>query len=133
MILRDILIYYFGIVFIFASIHRMYLKSQREEEAYKFLKLPPFFDIFIIIFELAIGILLLTNFKYKLQALLLLLIFLIIGSILIIVNNTDELLKTYNEIWTFQPTSMSFSLHLTYIVVIIAILYDSNIFKKKYK
>jgi uncharacterized membrane protein YphA (DoxX/SURF4 family) len=88
------------------------LKSQRIEEAYKVLKLPSFSDIFIIIFELTVGILLLTNFKYKLYALLLLLIFLIVGFILIIVNNMDELLKTYHEIWIYQPTSMSFVLHL---------------------
>ena len=131
MSLKDILIYYLGIVFILVSIHRMYLKSQREEEIYKVLKLPPFSDIFIIIFEFTVGVLLLTNFKYKLHALLFLLIFLIVGSILIIINNMDELLKTYHEIWTYQPTSMSFVLHLAYIVMIIAILYESKIFQKK--
>jgi uncharacterized membrane protein YphA (DoxX/SURF4 family) len=126
--MKELLTYYLGLVFILASIHRIYLKSQREEEAYEILKLPPFSDIAIIIFEFTVGVLLLTNFKYKLYALLMLLIFLIIGSILIMINNMDILLDTYKEIWTYQPTSMSFVLHLAYIVMIIAILYESNLF-----
>jgi uncharacterized membrane protein YphA (DoxX/SURF4 family) len=131
--LKDILIYYLGLVFIFASIHRIYLKSQREEEAYEVLKLPKYSDIFIIIFEFTVGVLLLTNFKYKLHALFLLMVFLIIGSILIIIHNMDKLLETYHEIWTYQPTSMSFVLHLAYIVIIAAILWESKIFSRHYK
>lgn len=129
--LKDILIYYLGLVFILASIHRIYLKSQREEEANQVLKLPKYFDILIIIFEFTVGVLLLTNFKYKLYALFLLMIFLIVGSILIIVYNMDKLLETYHEIWTYQPTSMSFVLHLAYIVMIGAILWEAKIFSNK--
>ena len=125
--LKDILIYYLGLVFILASLHRIYLKSQREEEAYKVLKLPNHFDILIIIFEFTVGVLLLTNFKYKLHALFLLFIFLIVFSILIIIYNMDKLLETYHEIWTYQPTSMSFVLHLAYIVIIGAILWESKL------
>jgi len=129
--LKDILIYYLGLVFILASIHRIYLKSQRKEEATQVLKLPKYFDILIIIFEFTVGVLLLTNFKYKLHALFLLMIFLIVGSILIIVHNMDKLLETYHEIWTYQPTSMSFVLHLAYIVIISAILWEAKIFSNK--
>jgi uncharacterized membrane protein YphA (DoxX/SURF4 family) len=131
--LKDILIYYLGLVFILASLHRIYLKTQREEEAYEILKLPKYFDILIIIFEFTVGILLLTNFKYKLHALFLLMIFLIIGSILIIIHNLDKLLMTYHEIWTYQPTSMSFVLHLAYIVIIGAILWEARLFSIKKK
>ena len=129
--LKDILIYYLGLVFILVSIHRIYLKSQREKEVSQVLKLPKYFDILIIIFEFTVGVLLLTNFKYKLHALFLLMIFLIVGSILIIVHNMDKLLETYHEIWTYQPTSISFVLHLAYIVIIGAILWESKIFSNK--
>jgi len=129
--LKDILIYYLGLVFIFASIHRIYLKSQREEEAYEVLKLPKYFDILIIIFEFTVGVLLLTNFKYKIYVLFILIIFLIIWTIILIFHNIDKILYTYNEVFTYQPTSVSFILHLTYIIIISAILWDAKIFSNK--
>ena len=123
MYIKDILTYYLGLVFIFASIHRMIYKKQRLEESNVVLKLPKYFDILIIIFEFTIGVLLLINFKYKIETLKLLLLFLIIGSILIAVYNKDKLLDTYHEVWTYQPTFMSFVLHLAYIVIIFAIIF----------
>ena len=123
MYIKDILTYYLGLVFIFASIHRMVYKKQRLEESNVVLKLPKYFDILIIIFEFTIGVLLIINFKYKIEALKLLLLFLIIGSILIAVYNKDKLLDTYHEVWTYQPTFMSFVLHLAYIVIIFAIIF----------
>jgi uncharacterized membrane protein YphA (DoxX/SURF4 family) len=123
MYIKDILSYYLGLVFILASIHRMFYKEQRLEESNKVLKLQKYFDILIIIFEFTIGVLLLINFKYKIEALKLLLLFLIIGSILIAIHNKDKLLKTYNEVWTYQPTFMSFVLHLAYIIIIFAIIF----------
>jgi hypothetical protein len=122
--IKDILIFYIGIVFILASFHRIYLISQREKEAYEVFKLPKYFDIIIIIFEFLIGFLLLINFKYKLFLLYILIIFLIIWTIILICLNIDKLLYTYNDLFTFQPTSMSLVLHITYIVIIFAILFD---------
>lgn len=101
----------------------MIYKKQRLEESNVVLKLPKYFDILIIIFEFTIGVLLLINFKYKIETLKLLLLFLIIGSILIAVYNKDKLLDTYHEVWTYQPTFMSFVLHLAYIVIIFAIIF----------
>jgi uncharacterized membrane protein YphA (DoxX/SURF4 family) len=123
MYIKDILTYYLGLVFIFASIHRMIYKKQRLEESNIVLKLPIYSDILIIIFEFTIGVLLLINFKYKIEVLKLLLLFLIIGSILIAVYNKDKLLNTYHEVWTYQPTFMSFVLHFAYIVIIFAIIF----------
>ena len=126
--IKDILIYYLGLVFIFASFHRIYLKRQREKEAYEVFKLPKYFDILIIIFEFIVGVLLISNFKYKSYILLILIIFLIIWTIILIYHNTEKLLNSYSEIFTYQPTSMSFILHLTYIVIIVAILFEEKIF-----
>jgi len=124
--IKDILIYYLGLVFIFASFHRIYLKSQREEEIYEVLKLPKYSDILIIIFEFIVGVLLISNFKYKLYILFILIIFLIIFTIILIYHNIEKLLNSYSEIFTYQPTSMSFILHLTYIVIIAAILFEEK-------
>jgi uncharacterized membrane protein YphA (DoxX/SURF4 family) len=127
---KDILIFYLGLVFIGASVHRIWLYNDRQIEM-KNLNLPPFSDIFIISFEFIVGIMLLINHKYKFHALFLLMIFLIIGSLLIIIFNMDKLLETYTEIWTYQPTSMSFVLHLAYIVIIGAILWEVYYTKNK--
>lgn len=126
--IKDILIYYLGFVFILASFHRIYLKSQREKEAYEVLKLPKYFDILIIIFEFIVGVLLISNFKYKSYLLFILVIFLIIFTIILIYHNLEKILNSYNEIFTYQPTSMSLILHITYIVIIVAIL-----LQEKYK
>jgi len=126
---KDILTFYLGLVFIFASLHRIGLFENRTREVNEHMQLPPFSDMFIILFEFTVGVLLITNHTYKYHALCLLLIFLIIGSFLIAFYNMDTLLATYNEIWTYQPTSMSFVLHLAYIVMIAAILWEVRTMK----
>lgn len=121
--IKDILIYFIGLVFIFASSHRIIYKKQRIEESEEVFRLPKYFDIIIIIFEFIIGILLLINFKYKIELLKITLIFLILASILILIHNKNKLLNTYNEVFTYQPTFMSFTLHLTYIIIIFSIIF----------
>lgn len=118
---KNILIYYIGIVIILAATHRIFLIENRKKELYH-MNLPSFTDIFIIVFELICGTLLLINFKYKKNILFIVLIFMIIGSILILINNFNQLLQTYNEIFTYQPNSLSFLLHMTFIIIIISIL-----------
>jgi uncharacterized membrane protein YphA (DoxX/SURF4 family) len=124
--IKDLLTYYLGLVFIFASLHRVLYKNQRKDESLNVMKLPKYSDILIIIFEFTVGVLLLSNFKYKMEILKLLLLFLIVGSVLIIIYNKDKLMDTYTDIWTFQPTSMSFVLHLAYIVIIFSIIYCTD-------
>jgi uncharacterized membrane protein YphA (DoxX/SURF4 family) len=127
---KTILMYYLGLVFVAASLHRIWLFEDRQREKNVVLKLPPFSDILIIAFEFIVGVLLLTNSKYKYQALFFLFIFLIVGSILIAVYNMDTLKKTYTDAFTYQPTFMSFALHLAYIVMIGAILWDTFLKRK---
>ena len=127
--LKNILIYYIGLVFIFASLHRLFLKSDREEEIKEVFKLPKNFDYLIIIFEFITGILLLINFKYKIYVLFILFLFLILFTLILIYNNFTKLLNSYNEIFTYKPTMTSLFLHITYIIIIAAILYeDKDIF-----
>jgi uncharacterized membrane protein YphA (DoxX/SURF4 family) len=121
--IKDILTYFIGLVFIGAASHRIIYKKQRIEESEKVFKLPKYFDIIIIIFEFIIGILLLINFKYKIKLLKITLIFIIFASILIVIYNKNKLLNTYNEVFTYQPTFMSFTLHVTYIIIIFSIIF----------
>jgi hypothetical protein len=121
--IKDILTYFIGFVFIGASTHRIIYKEQRIYEAEKVFRLPKYSDIIIIIFEFIIGILLLVNFKYKIELLKIILLFVILASILQVIYNKDKLLSTYNEVFTFQPTFMSFVLHLTYIIIIYSIIF----------
>jgi uncharacterized membrane protein YphA (DoxX/SURF4 family) len=121
--IKDILTYFIGLVFIGAASHRIIYKKQRIEESEKVFKLPKYFDIIIIIFEFIIGILLLINFKYKIELLKITLIFIIFASILIVIYNKNKLLNTYNEVFTYQPTFMSFTLHVTYIIIIFSIIF----------
>jgi len=120
--IKDILIYYIGLVILMAAMHRLFLNDNRKQEIIN-MNLPSFVEYFIIIFELVCGILLITNYKYKINVLYCILIIMIIGSVLICINNIDNILQTYNDVFTYQPTYTSFILHITYIVIIGSIIY----------
>ena len=117
---KTIFIRLFGLCFILIAIHRCIFKNDREKEL-KFFKMPKYFDIFIILFELIIGLLLLFNVSYRINVLFFLLIFIIIGSVVIFYYNHKIILSSYNTICTFQPTMMCFIMHL-YIAFIIIML-----------
>ena len=115
--------YYLGIVFIIASIHRFMLKKDRTEELTRF-HLPKYVDILIYIFEFIIGAILLSNVPFCIKRIVLaiLLIFLVFGCGLMVFYHYKELMKTYFDVFTFQPTSMSFFMHIAYIVIILSII-----------
>lgn len=117
---NDLLIKFLGLVVILAGISRCFLYGDRKQELNN-INLPNGFDYIIIIFELIIGFSLFFDFTNKLTTLIILLIFLSIGTILIIINNFDNLIKEMNSIFTFQPTPTSVTLHFTYIIMIIGI------------
>ena len=118
---------YFGIIFIVASLHRIYFKNKRLEEM-KNLNLPKYFDILIIIFELSIGLLLLisNNIEFKIKLYKLLFCFIMLGTILIIFYNCDKLISTYNTLWTYEPNCLSFVYHLVYLLVIYYIILNNS-------
>lgn len=72
-------------------------------------------------FEIICGFILFFNLADTSVTLLILLLFLILGSLLIIYNNFDNLLKEIYTVWTFQPSMMSIVFHFTYIIMIIGI------------
>jgi uncharacterized membrane protein YphA (DoxX/SURF4 family) len=118
--MKSIFIRLLGFVFILVALHRFFLKKDRLQEL-KVFGLPKYSDIIIMVFELIIGILLLLNVSYKTTVLKLFLLFFIVGCIIIFYKNDKQIMSTYNQIWTFQPTAMSFAMHL-YIIFIVAIL-----------
>ena len=118
--MKSIFIRFLGFVFIIIALHRVFLKKDRLQEI-KVLGLPNNFDILIMFFELIIGILLLLNVSYKYTVLKIFLVFFIIACIIIFYKNNKQIMSTYNQIWTFQPTAMCFAMHL-YIIFIVTIL-----------
>jgi uncharacterized membrane protein YphA (DoxX/SURF4 family) len=120
--MNDIFAQLIGLIYIAASIHRVYLKKEREQELIVS-GLPRYSDYLIILFELIVGILLLINVSYKKNILKLFLLFIIIACIVIFFRNYKKILESYNEIWTFQPTAMSFSMHLYIIFIVLLLLY----------
>lgn len=120
--MKDIFIRILGFVFIVVAFHRILLKKDREKELIVF-GLPKYSDFLIILFELIIGILLLLDVSYKKNVLKLFLLFFVVGCIIIFLRNQKQILSTYNEIWTFQPTSMSFAMHLYIILIVLMLIY----------
>ena len=120
--MKDIFIRILGFVFIIVAFHRMFLKKDRERELIN-LGFPKYCDFLIILFELIIGILLLLNVSYKKNVLKLFLLFFIVGCIIIFFRNSKKIIRTYNEIWTFQPNAMSFAMHLYIILIVLMMLY----------
>ena len=115
-----------GSIFIIISVHRLlYLSDNDKLIETNHMQLNPIFSNIIILAQLVIGSLLITNTSNTL-VLQISLIGIIFNSILMLFHNYDNILKTYKEIWTFQPTAMSFSLHLLYILIILILLYSNN-------
>lgn len=115
----NFLIKYLGSIFIIASIIRIYLKDDRNKELINF-GLFQGFDYIIILSELLVGIFLLFN-NNKIIFLVYLLIFLITGTILILINNFNKIIGEFSQVWTYQPTAMSLVFHFTYIILIIGL------------
>jgi len=118
---NDVLIKYFGIFFIITGVMRYYYPVARKNEL-KNTGLPEGFDYLIFLFEILIGIFLLFNIFDKTVILIITLFFLIVGTFLILFNNYKKIINDFNEVWTYQPTSMCVVLHSHYILMIIVLL-----------
>jgi hypothetical protein len=122
---NDFIIKYFGIIFIIAGVIRYYSPNARKNELIN-MGLPDGFDYIILLFEIFIGIFLLFNLFDKTVILIIFLLFLIIGTILILINNYNKIISEFNQVWTYQPTAMSVVFHFTYIIMIIGLLLNLN-------
>lgn len=117
----DLIIKYFGIIFIIASLVRYYIPTNRYDELDN-MGLPHNIDIFIVVFEFAIGFILLFDLYDTIHVLSILLLLLIIGIILIMYNNFNKIMNEFHTVWFYQPSAMSVVLHCTYIFITIFII-----------
>lgn len=124
----DYLEKYLGLVFLLAGGHRVFLDDQRINERDNVFGLPMHCDLLIIAVELFVGTILLFDLKYKYETLIILFLFLTVGTIIITLNNFNNIVNTYLDVFTYQPTFTSVVLHLAYIVMIGTLLIE---YKKK--
>jgi uncharacterized membrane protein YphA (DoxX/SURF4 family) len=113
---------FIGLVFLLSGLHRIFLKNRREYEAYNLLRLPVFSDIIIIFIEVICGFIILFNLSQKYYALIIITIMSTIGTLLLIINNYDDIIKSYNDLFTLHKNSLSVCLHVTYIVILLYLL-----------
>jgi hypothetical protein len=49
-----------------------------------------------------------------------------IGTLLLLVNNWEKILSTYNQLFTLNDSSLSVCIHITYIIILIHLLFPSR-------
>ena len=113
---------FIGLVFLLAGTHRIFLKEQREYEAYTLLKLPKYTDYVIMIMEIVAGCIILFNLPGKKYGLWTVTVGAIIGTALLLVNNFEKILSTYSDLFTLKESSLSVCVHLTYIIILVYLL-----------
>ena len=111
------MIKYLGLILIATGFIRYYLPNERKKELSD-MNLPNNIDYLILLFEIFIGFILILDLFNKQITLIILLLFMIIGTIFILVNNFHSIKTEFNQIWTYQPTAMSVVLHFTYIIIL---------------
>lgn len=107
---------FLGLVFLGTAVHRMFHKKERLYELNTIFRLPKYSDYGIIAFEFIVGVLLLLQYTAVLYGVL---AFLVVACILILKNHHHQLKKTFNDLFTFQPTATAFFLHFTYILIVL--------------
>jgi hypothetical protein len=71
---------------------------------------------------LATGLLLLFKNKYTDITLKLLLVFLILGSIKVLIIHEEKIIETYKDAWTFKPSMINLACHFFIIFIIIILI-----------
>lgn len=115
------LIKYLGVIFIITSFIRTCFYENRQNEL-SAMNLPKYFDILIILFEFITGLILTFDLFDKKKTLILLMIFIIVGTILIIANNFNKLMNEKYQTFFYNPSIESVTFHFTYLIMIIGII-----------
>ena len=134
--IKIFLTYFLGYLFLLTSLYRIHLEHKYSYLDYhsphyeitNTFKLNAFFRYFVIFLEMIVGIVLISHVddKIKHNLLLLLLTFLVIAIVLILVFYWEKIMKTVDDVFTFQPNFTSLVLHLTYATIIISVLFCKN-------
>jgi uncharacterized membrane protein YphA (DoxX/SURF4 family) len=115
---------FLGIVVLSAGTFRALFFESALKEA-EMLGLPFWFSFFIIIFEIVCGILLIFNIKIKL-VLSLVAVFLTLAIIIALIGNAGQIIENAGELFVFDSTPTDIFLHITYLVIIFALIYDKQ-------
>jgi hypothetical protein len=125
--MHNVFIKILGSLMIVISLHRIfYLTDDDRLEETNNLGLTSNFSSLIILAQFIMGMLLISDIESNKLFLQISLIFVIFSCLLMLYNNYNKISETYKEIWTFQPTAMSFSLHLFYVLIILMLLYGNT-------
>lgn len=115
------LVKYLGIVFLATSLIRACLCKNRQNELIA-MNLPKNFDILIILFEFIVGLILTFDLFDKKITLFVLLIFLVIGTVLMLINNYNKIINETFQVFFYNPSIESVVFHFTYLIMIIGIM-----------
>jgi uncharacterized membrane protein YphA (DoxX/SURF4 family) len=107
-------------VFLYAAVTRAFQAQQRRQEMEIF-GLPPSLGWGVVASELVLGGALLHP-QYRHTALLVSLVFLTVATIIMVAVQRENIARTVPELSTYQPTAMSVTLHVTFIVIMIHLL-----------
>jgi len=124
---NDVIRYFLAVVFISAAGFRIVFFQEGIDELIR-LHIPWFFTIFIIIFELVCGLLLLSN-KYVKTSAQLLVYFLIIAIVIAFIPNFIKIVVGMKELFVFDATPTDILLHFCYLLFLLILLHGYS--KKK--
>ncbi|MCF7862137.1 DoxX family membrane protein [Candidatus Woesearchaeota archaeon] len=115
---------FIGIVILSAGVFRTLFFENAIAES-QVLGVPFWFAYFIIIFEIVCGIMLIFNLKVK-WVLGSVAIFLIIAILVAFIGYGAQLWENAGELFVFDPNPTDIFLHITYLVIIFALLFDKH-------
>ena len=130
--MKDILIIFLGLLFIFTGIHRFVIMLSINKDD---IRSPSFeitetfgmyewFKYLIIILEVLVGCILLfsKSTKIVISTLYVLLVFIFLSCSIILIKHFEKIRKTYIDAFTFHPTFTCFFLHITYGVICLGLI-----------
>jgi uncharacterized membrane protein YphA (DoxX/SURF4 family) len=121
---NKILRIFLGIVFFSAGIYRAVFWKTAMQEFSRFPeKISVWLAILVIILEIWGGILLILNKKIRL-VLAIFAIFLSLAILQITITNLPSLVNNFAELFSFNPTPTNIFLHLTYLLILISLLFS---------
>ena len=119
---------FIGLVFVAAGSMRYFIPNRRkiELENMKLDKIPHL-QYLIMMMEIIIGFAHIINYEKHKNMTLFLAMSLVLSIVLMTLCNLDKVKESFLDLFTFHPNCISIILHITYLVLVIYILYPSCI------
>lgn len=114
---------YLGIIFLSAGVYRIFHLSQAYSEIASLVGgWHEIFLVLTIILEVISGLFLIFNFRAKRTAEILF-VFVALAMLLSVIRSGREIFQSLNELFFFNATPTDFFLHLTYLVMLLALIF----------